>query len=375
MRTIILTCIIALAPLNLNGYLKLPMATLTETAYYSRKTINLLLIVAVVIIILRIAWILGASAVARFFPPGAPPANHAFNKLLPPNAQNNSIKAVPDYTFSLETINGKLPPTPKTANVYLMPRPASSLDSFDKMKKLAEQLDFTGKPTQIVNTLWKFVDTENPLRTLEIDEVTLDFDLKYNYSTDLNLFQEKSFSPKDQIIPKLYLQDAGLLSDDLASGSESVAYFKVNSSSLVSTSSLSTADALSVTFNREKVNDLPVVQSDPRRGLVSVLISASSDPKKIVLEARYYHPPIQFDNFATYPVISPDKAFEKLKTKKALYALLPEKVPDTITIRNVYLAYLDPFPLQDYLQPVWVFTDQQDFVAYVPAVSSEWLVE
>jgi hypothetical protein len=42
-------------------------------------------------------------------------------------------------------------------------------------------------------------------------------------------------------------------------------------------------------------------------------------------------------------------------------------------IREVELAYYDSFALQKYLQPIYVFKGDQDFMAFVPAVSANYL--
>jgi hypothetical protein len=48
-------------------------------------------------------------------------------------------------------------------------------------------------------------------------------------------------------------------------------------------------------------------------------------------------------------------------------AKLDEGISD-VTVRNVFLAYYDPDTPQSYLQPVYVFTGDKNFAAYVPAV-------
>jgi hypothetical protein len=150
-------------------------------------------------------------------------------------------------------------------------------------------------------------------------------------------------------------------------------YFQLSAGALVPTTSLSSADAVGVTFNRPEIDNFPVVSPDPQRGLISVILSGNSDSKKKILEARYFYTAIDLENFATYPVISASDAFERLKSGRALYASLPTPVPSAITIRKVYIAYLDPYPPQSYLAPVLVFSDEKGFMAYVPLVSSDWL--
>jgi hypothetical protein len=44
-----------------------------------------------------------------------------------------------------------------------------------------------------------------------------------------------------------------------------------------------------------------------------------------------------------------------------------------ITIKKMFLAYYDPDEYQPYLQPVYVFVGDNDFVGYVPAVEDALL--
>lgn len=360
------------------------MATLTETAYYSRKAINILAIVAVGFFIVKILWGVASGIIKALFPAGPPPANTAFGKLPYPNAQNEQGSPSAAIAYTLEIVGDELPVMPKTIKVYLMPHNPASFDAFAKMKAVASRLGFTDEPRAVGKSMWQFVDPENPLRSLEIDQTSLNFHLNYNFLADQNLFNEKALVASDKDAPASFLQSVTQqLPDDIAAGKQSINYFKFDSGKLVPTTSLSTADALSVTFNRADIppseefgikKPVPVVYPDPKQGLVSVLISPSSNEKKKILEARFFYTPIQLTTTATYPTTTSQQAFEMLKTKKAFFATLPNPIPEKVTIREVYIAYLDPYPSQSYLQPVLVFSDKKGFVAYVPLVSPDWLV-
>jgi hypothetical protein len=265
-----------------------------------------------------------------------------------------------------------------------MPRGNVGFDSFEKMKGVASALGFTTDPRAIGKSKWQFVDPENPLRTLEIDQTSLNFHLNYNFLADQNLFNEKGLSPSDKDLPISFLQSTTQqLPEDIAQGKQIVNFFKLESGKLVPATSLSTADAMSITFNRSDIpaspelgikDPTPVVYPDPKLGLVSVLVSPSSNEKKKILEARFFYTPIQLATSATYPTITSTQAFELLKKRQAFFASIPVPTPSKITIRDVFLAYLDPFPSQSYIQPVLVFTDKKGFVAYVPTISPDWFV-
>ncbi|MCL4390288.1 MAG: hypothetical protein M1484_00050 [Patescibacteria group bacterium] len=347
------------------------MATLTQTAYVTRKAINIGLIVLAALFVLRLAFGLVVGLWNRIFPPPPPAATLAFGQLPYPAAQNDVSTPSAAISYSLETADGGLPAMPATIEVFFMPQPGPTFGSFDKMKALAAKIGFADVPVKTSSTAWRFTDAANPLRTLDIDEVSGNFRLTYNFLSDLSLFNDKNFSSQDQIAgdARSFFSNLGLLPADIATASPTLSYFKLDSGALIPTTSLSDADAVGVTLNRADVEGLPVVSPDPNQGLVSVLFSGSNEQKKKILEARYFYTPVDQENFATYPAISTDTAFNNLKSGKAIYASLATPTPTTVTIRKVYLAYLDPYPSQSFLQPVLVFSDEKSFMAYVPVVN------
>lgn len=352
------------------------MATLTETAYVARKGVNIGIILLVAILILRVVFSLLTGLWQTLFPTPPPPATVAFGKLPYPNAQNN-LATPSGLTYTIQTVDGSLPVLPSTYKVFFMIRPGASFGSYDRMKAQAAKIGFTAIPKRIKDTLWRFTDQNNPLRTLDMDEVSGNFRLSYNFGSDLSLFNDKNFSAQSQITSdgQNFFSNLDILSKGLAGGTPTVAFFRLDAGTLVATTSLSNADAVSVTFNRADIDKTPVVSPDMRQGLVSILYSGSNDPNKKILEARDFYTEIDEQNFATYPLVKSDEAFSNLKEGKAFFAGLSTEGAKNVTIRKVYVAYLDPYPSQSYLQPVMVFSDEKGFVAYVPIVSPEWLLK
>lgn len=341
------------------------MTTLSETAYFARKAINIGAILLVLIIILRILFNLAVGVKDKYFPAPPPPATVAFGKLPYPNSSGSLATPSGTVSYTIETVDGNLPILPVTAKVYFMPKPGPGFGSFEKMKSQAAKLGFSDISSKTGPTSWRFIDRDNPLRVLDIDEISGNFRLTYNYLSDLALFNEKNFTSVENIISQ-----AQSFFD--SPGAATVAYFRLDAGTLVTTTALSNADAVGVTLNRQNIEKIPVVSPDSRQGLVSVLFSSSNDSKRKILEARYFYSPVSQENFATYPLIKATVALEKLKAGKAIYAGLPTPVPNVIAIRQVFLAYLDPYPPQNFLQPVLVFSDQKGFIAYVPIISPEW---
>ena len=67
------------------------------------------------------------------------------------------------------------------------------------------------------------------------------------------------------------------------------------------------------------------------------------------------------------------KAFEELKAGKAYIASISGE-SQNIVIRRIYLAYYDPGEATDFYQPIIVFEGDNNFVAYLPAVSADYYV-
>ncbi len=361
------------------------MATLSETAYVARKAIDVGVIVLVLIVILRILFNVAVGLKERFFPTPPPPATVAFGKLPYPNFAGSLATPSGTLTYTLETVDGNLPTLPTTMPVYFMPKAGPTFGSFEKMKAQAGKIGFNLSPTKTGPTSWRFVDGDNPLRALDIDEISGNFRLAYNFVSDLALFNERNFTSVDSVTgsARSFFENLGLLSSDLRAGSPTVTFFRLDSGTLVTTNAIANAEAISVSLNRADIpgveslkeqagKKFPVVSPDARQGLVSVLFSGNGDNKKRILDARYFYGPINFENWATYPLISAKDAWDKLQKGTVVFASLPDPVPTSFAIRQIYLAYLDPYPPQSYLQPVLVFSDQKGFVAYVPVISLEW---
>ena len=79
------------------------------------------------------------------------------------------------------------------------------------------------------------------------------------------------------------------------------------------------------------------------------------------------------NDFATYPLKSGAVAWQDLLDGYALIVNVGRNSPDKIVIRKIYLAYYDSEEPQLYLQPIFVFEGDNDFVAYLPAIDSNYL--
>jgi hypothetical protein len=128
-----------------------------------------------------------------------------------------------------------------------------------------------------------------------------------------------------------------------------------------------------VALFKENLDKMPVMPEIPKDGSVPFLFSGSRNPGKRILHVVFRHNKIDKDIFATYPLKSVDTAWRELASGNGYVADLGDNEDGNITIRKVYQAYYDSTELQNFLQPIFVFEGDKDFVAYVSAVDPKWI--
>jgi hypothetical protein len=162
------------------------------------------------------------------------------------------------------------------------------------------------------------------------------------------------------------------LTKDLENGPIQTTYLKAVANSLVPAVSLSEADFVRFDIYRQD-QIFPFVTPQFDEANVSVILSGSSDSEKRIIRLEYAYFPIDYNSYATYPLKPVETAWEELKQGKAYIARVKSSAPDEITVRRVFLALYDPDQYQPFIQPVYIFQGDDDFMAYVPAIAAEWL--
>ncbi len=348
------------------------MATLTETAYYTRRTINWLILAVIMYFILRIFWAALVGIFLAVFPPQAPPPNHRFGKLP---AVVFPVQATPSgqLTFQLQTIQGSVPPASSSATVFFMPKAAPNLLALSQTEDFAANLGFNPTPTAETKSIYRFNDNIYPLRTFHYDIVSNNFTIKYDFSQDTGLFIGTR-PPLVEIATadaKSFLQTYKLFNDDLSHGTSKISFLKLVSDHFGPATSLSEADAVKIDFFRQSINGMQVFTPNSNQGQAYVIYSGSQNQKKKMLQLTYNFWPIDYLTFATYALKTSNQAWQELQGGGGYIASYPTN-GNTAIVRQIYLAYYDSFDPQPYLQPVFVFQGDYGFLAFVAAVSPEW---
>lgn len=344
------------------------MATLTETAYYTRRGVVWGARILAVLIILRI--LLGvASFVKNTLLPASPAKpTVTFGKLPPPAFPE---KEKPQLEFVLQTIEGVVPELPEIGRVYFIPQPAPNLLALDRAQDQAERMGFGGEPVALSSSHYRW---QEGLRTLDMDITNGNFTLRYNYRANPNILAAgpPPYNEAAENEAKGYLRQLRLLDQDLEGGRVVHKYYRYVPPNIVPVLSLSEADFIRVNLFRADLDEIPILSPNPEEGLISFLFSGARDEGKI-LEANYTYSPVSQDNFATYPLRSSAQAWDELQAGEGYIASLGQTQGRRIIIRQIYLAYFEPETAENFLQPIIVFEGDNGFFAYVAAVAPEWL--
>lgn len=349
------------------------MARLTETAYWTRRMVKYGTIGLLGLILLKGALSAAIAYWRKLHPLPPPPPTVAFGKLPKIEFPEPRFKEE-KLTYRLETVAGRTPDLGDRTKVYFIPIKKPSLLALDRAKTQAIKMGFPSDGKKISETIYQWQKEDSYLTTLEMDIVNYNFTMRKNWQEDQTLLAEKMLPIKEQAIieAKNFLRTNGLLNKNLEEGEGEVTFLRFIPPDLIPVMSLSEADFLKVNLFSSNLDNLPLLPPNPKEALVSLLFSGSRKRERRILEGNYTHFPVAFETFATYPLKTSTQAWEELKGGKGYLANL-KKDEKEIVIRKISLAYFENSLPQNYLMPIYVFEGEGEFVAYVSAISPEWI--
>jgi len=348
------------------------MATLGETAVVARKAIKYGGIGLVVLMIGRIVVTNAYTYWRKLNPPPPPPPDIKWGKLpklvFP-------LKEQPSLSYRLETKTGGLPnKMPTQFTVYFMPIKKASLLAYDEAKGVANRLEFIQEPKKLDETHYRWDLTEPVLSSLTIDVITGAFVLDREWRDDPSYATPTQYLNETQAVERVYnlLARVDLLPDDIKEGTHTIQNLRGEGGEIVPAVSLSQAHFVRVNLYRASIEETPIVNASKDLGLISAIIALQRDEEKQFVQIDYNYFPVSLETKSVYPLITVSEAWQKMQTGGGFVAGVAEGKTE-IVVRNVYLAYYDTELPQQYLQPVYVFEGDPEFLGIVPAVSDEWV--
>lgn len=349
------------------------MATnLGETAIVARRVIKYGGIGLIVLTFGRV--ILGAAVAyyKKLNPPPPPPPDVKFGKLpkliFPQKDQ-------PTLTYTLETHTGGLPAKMETQfKVYFMPIKRPSLLAYDSAKAIAAKLDFISEPTKLSETDYRW-DSPIPIpSSLTMNVITGAFTLDRRWQDDPEYETATIYYTDQQVKNRVtnILGRVGLLPEDVKLGQSQVQYLKAENGQLVQAVSASQAQFIRVNLYRADLDKVKVVNPRDDKGLISAVVALQKNEDKQFVSLEYNYFPVEQETFAVYPLIGVAEAWQRMQ-KGGGFVASYKQGSESVVVRDVYLAYYDSDIPQQYLQPIYVFEGDDNFIGMVPAVSDAWV--
>ncbi len=340
-------------------------------------------------IVLRILYGLAVNLYYRINPPPEPPATVGFGQL--PKLRLPSLTVNGSPTYSLGTPTGVLPEFDDRAEVVATVAPQPTLLGEEKARTLAKELDFGGEGTLSADKKTLTFEDATDGRTLVVDVVTQNFALSTSPSRIGNLSKGTAPSGPEAIkAAQTILNRLGLLKSGFEAGSQTTTFRAAAGGTIGEVGSISEAHFTEVSFFRSLTDvgsqTFSILPADPKQGLIRVGITTGLRPDVLNnLSISYSTQETELDKnkVETYPLRNIAEAWEDVKKGQGAAFIGSGEELKTVEVTSVEIAYFDDAVHQDYLQPIYVFSGiaktisgkESEFVAYVQAVSKDWIEE
>lgn len=347
--------------------------TLTELSYYSRKfapfTLLLFLLMLIFYYFIRVLLlaISPPQQVSLYL-------NPVFGKIKKPVIKDMLPSS--NINFKIDTIEGRPITSTESAKVYFLPSATTKFGYREKLYLTAKTLGFD---TELVKHKLEgreavFQDAKQSLR---IDITNFNFTYESSFENDPQLFQSSIQPDKKESEEKSrdFLKKVGRYPEELALGKSNTIFISYNPEAkemrILETNK--DANMVEVDFYRPDQEQYPIVSSKYFNSQNYVMgVFSATDFKIIKAQIKFYEKsPAQI---GIYPIKTGDVAWESLISGKGLI-VQNEEANQNIVIKKMFLGYFDPDVYQEYLQPVYVFLGENNFVAYVPAITEEYFAD
>lgn len=343
------------------------MTTLHRVTDLTKKLLLGFTVGSVLIIFLLIL----ISYVKSLIPKKVPPPTVDFGKVpaiqFPPNTQSGN------FTYTINTLSGQLPAIPDRVSVFKVSHPGIGLLSLQQSKDLIAHNSILGEPVKLSDTQYQWQQLQSPFAKITYDIVTNNFLFTTNYLSDPIVLAAPNLPDQPGAIGSARNFFSNFSSDfsDIDLNKTHAVSYSISNRTLVPATSVSNTQAIRVDFYQNDLNSIPVYYPHFPNSLIYAIIASVNYPN-LIAEGGYYHQSIQTDQSGTYPIITPDQAFKLLTANKA-YIANYTGTRTNILITNMFLAYYMSDTPQDYVLPIIVFQGNDNFYAYISALTDPWI--
>lgn len=301
--------------------------------------------------------------------------NPIFNKIKPIQVPETGTSG--NFSYVIDTLDGTthIENATSAASVFFLQKPAATFGFLDEIYTMAKTAGIDTEVTK--HTLADRQATfDDGKRKIVIDIDTFNFSYEYYLDRDEALFSREIGNSINSLesIGGNFLGKLGKYNQDLSRGKRNQIYLKYDKESrqISTLESSEGANMVELDYYREDVDVYPVVTTTYYNS-PHYVIAAMRGTSLDIVKAQVAYFERSKDQVGIYPLRTSDQAFEDLKTGKGM--VISSSQPDgEVKIKKVFLAYYDPDTYQEYMQPVYVFLGENKFVAYVMAVTDEYLL-
>ena len=342
--------------------------SLTELSYYFRKFLPYIILFCLIFLIffysikLTLIYLEANKTVTTY-------TNLIFGKISPPEIPGSSSSA--GLKFILDTIEGTPITATDTAKVFFLPENNPRFGYIEKIYLMAKGFGFDTEIVkhQLTGKIATFSDQEKNL-TIDISN----FNFKFDRKVDNSLFTSPDISiPMKTVIENKaidFLKKIGRYPDELAKGNIDIIYLRQNpiNESFINVEKSLEAQLVEVDFRRPNIDDFDIVTPKffTSQNYV-VMIFQGTDFQIIKSQIAFFEK--SEEQIGTYWVKTGEEAWSELNSGLGS-VVAGTSGQKNILIKSMKFGYLDPDIYQNYLQPVYIFLGEGDFVGYVPAVKN-----
>lgn len=350
--------------------------SLTWATRLGRQGVKYGLIALVVMIVGRMLLSAAVNLWRALNPPPPPPPTVGFGILPKLGFPEQREDQVPE-SYRLETgLGNRLAELPvDQAQVFLIPKSVPSLLADQEIRNVAAQYGFIFEPELLNSRTYRWTKSGSLQSNLEIDLNTRNFILTTNYLSRTELITGDSRLPEEfEAVRRVksYLDRADLLPDDVATSPGEVVFLKSLGGQLEPAVSLSDADFLRINLDRSPIDgQYAFYNPDPSKGVISAVLSGVLSGQDSIVELDYHYRPVDYLQVETYPLRTARSAWQVLQSGEGFVA--NKGTTSEAVVRSVTLGYYEDWNSeQEYLQPIYVFTGDNNFVGYVQAVDPQY---
>lgn len=348
--------------------------TLTEVSYYSRRLAPFVVLFVVVMLIMFYA----VKVVLLFSSLNQPHElylNPVFNEMKPLEIVDASSSA--NHTYIMDTVEGEPVTATEAARVFFLPQSKFRFGYQEKIALMAKNLGFdpSVKYNLVGKTEAEYTDTR---KTLRVDINNFNFKFDTNIQNSPELFTNNSFPDKDEAQNRAvdFLKSNDRYPADLAQGRMNVIFLQYDktSSRTAVLQDNQGANMVEVDFYRADIDTFPIVSPHYFNSQNYVTMVYNSGIYTVVsAQVRFFERSLE--EVGLYPVMDGKAAFEKLATGSGYIISGANIQKNEIAIKRMFLGYYDTDKYQQHMMPVYVFLGDENFVAYVPAITDRWIID